>query len=601
MAMSPTRRATRIDSPSNGGSARTAGNGAPALDGLAAADARYRQLVEQIPAVTYIAEFQEDAPLLYISPQIEDLLGIPPARWLAEPELWASCLHPDDRERVLAEERRTYHAAQPFDCEFRMLGADGQVVWFWERDTIIRDDTGEPRFTQGVLVDITALKRTESERREAEEQIAYLAYHDSLTGLPNRAALTERLTTALAGGRRQSGAIALLCIDLDDFKLVNDSLGHVVGDELLRAVAARLLRVTRESDFLARQGGDEFIVLFPGLPDDGRASAAAAAERVAAAFQDPFAIAGAEFHVSASVGISLFPRDAANADELLRHADSAMYQTKRAGRNGFGLYEARGIDPLERLSLTARIRKGLAREEFELYYQPILTLADGKPLGVEALIRWRDPERGLVLPGEFIPVAEHSGLIEPIGEWVVDEICRHAARWAELGLYPRLSFNVSPRELRQRGFAAAVTQRLSRHGLQASRFTIEITESTAMRGSQPAQPLLAELHELGLGLAIDDFGAGYSSLSRLREMPVQQLKIDRSFLAELPKSAEAAAVVTAIIQLADALGMETVAEGVETEAQRRFLLENGCLLAQGFHLVRPLPFEDVTALLLEAR
>jgi diguanylate cyclase (GGDEF)-like protein/PAS domain S-box-containing protein len=686
-------------------------------------EVRYRMLVEQIPAVTYICEFSPDAPFLYLSPQVEQMLGYPASRWIADDDLWASRIHPDDRDRVLAAERRSFDRATEYEGEFRMMHADGRELWVWERDTVVRDEHGRPVCTQGLLMDLTQLKAAQLElsksearaqryldiaatmivvldadgrvslanrsacevlgyredeiagrdwvglvvperereltravfrqlicgdtdgaaeyennvvaktgderliawrntvlrdddgrvtgmlssgeditdRRRAQERVAFLAYHDPPTGLANRAMLSERLAGAVTRADLMGTAVALLCLDVDDFKLVNDSLGHAVGDELLGAVSERLLAMKRQGDVLARAGGDEFFLLIPELhAADAEAHAEAAAERVAAALSEPFSVAGVTLHVSASVGVSLFPRDAGDGDELLRHADTAMYQAKRAGRAGHALYRPEEDDPLERLSLTARLRRSLDRDELELHYQPIFSLTGhAHPVAVEALLRWNDPQTGLVAPGLFIPAAEHSGLIEPIGAWVVDELCRQGAEWAELGLEPRLSVNASPRELRRPDYADSFLASLRRHRIDPARMMVEVTESAAMDESSGPQPL-ARLHELGVGLAIDDFGEGFSSLSRLRSLPVEQIKIDRSFMREVPGSSEASAVVSAILRLANALGREVVAEGVETEEQRAFLAAEGCPLAQGYHLSRPLPAADATALLLRS-
>jgi predicted signal transduction protein with EAL and GGDEF domain len=371
-----------------------------------------------------------------------------------------------------------------------------------------------------------------------------------------------------------------------------------VGDELLTAIGKRLQDSGRHGDVLARAGGDEFFLLLPDLPEDGESAALTAAKRVAASFQEPFEIVGAELHVSVSVGVSLFPRDAADADELLRHADSAMYQAKRDARSGFALYTPSADDPLERLNLTTRLRKALKGGDLVLHYQPIFSLEDERPVGVEALIRWNDPVRGLIAPGDFIPAAEHSGLIEPIGEWVLDEVCRQSAEWGRLGLKPTVSVNASPRELRRPEYIESLGRALGRRGVEPASIIVEVTESAAMDETGAGHRMLARLQELGVGVAIDDFGEGFSSLSRLRQLPVGRLKIDRSFMREVPEDGEPTAVITAIIQLAEALGREVVAEGVENEEQRRFLLDQGCPLAQGFHLCRPLPADEVTALLL---
>lgn len=320
------------------------------------------------------------------------------------------------------------------------------------------------------------------------------------------------------------------------------------------------------------------------------------------AFEQPFEIGGAEFHVSASIGVSVYPADAPDADALLRHADHAMYLAKQFERPGYAMYEADEHDPLERLSLTARLRRAVERGELLLHYQPIYSLADGTPIGLEALVRWNDPDRdrGLVPPLDFIPVAENSGLIEPIGAWVVWEACRQLAEWRRLGLDPSVSVNASPRELRRPDFVRNIAHQLRSRELPPSRLTVEITESAAMREADAARPRLEELASLGIEVAIDDFGEGFSSLGRLRRMPVGQLKIDRSFMRDVPGDEGAAAVVTAVVGLGRALGSRVVAEGVETEKQHAFLRATGCGYAQGFHLARPMSAADATALLLRS-
>ena len=441
---------------------------------------------------------------------------------------------------------------------------------------------GQPLFT-GHLRDIT-------ERREAEQRIEHLAFHDGLTGLPNRARLEQRLAEVIDSAEPE---VALLYIDLDRFKLVNDSFGHTVGDEVLRTAARRMARVLRPGDMLARHGGDEFLLLACGLDGEAGVAAAAIAHRLLSALREPISIAGLEFQISATIGVSLHPEDAASADALLRHADAAMYAGK--GNEAVVVYSADGVDPRGRLSLTRRLTHALDRGELELHYQPIVRLDSGAFVGAEALLRWRDPERGLVMPGEFLPIVEESRLIEPIGEWVVLELCRQARAWLDSGFAPDLTFNVSLRQLYDGRFAKTVAGALHDHGVDPRRFTAEITESATMREPECVAQALEDLHGIGLKLAIDDFGAGFSSLGRLHDMPVDVLKIDRSFLRQLPNSDVAAAVVGTIVQLADALGMATVAEGVEEDAHRRMLVARGCELAQGFLFGRPMPAAQLAA------
>ena len=669
----------------------------------------YRPLLEQTPAVTYLADFREDYVLRYMSPQVEALLGFPVADWLSSAEFWVDRLHPDDRERVCAEAETSIAEARPLDVEYRMIARDGRVVWMWERTAIQRGAGGEPLAVQGVMVEITPLKEAEareagileaaldaiitmdadgrvlefnpaaerifgyqredvvgremaalmippglrdghraglaaaaagggghvigrrvtlpaqradgtefpaeltitkletgarplftgfvrdiSDRVRAEEALRHLAYHDALTGLANRAQLEDHLAKALARAERAGAAVALLYLDLDNFKLVNDSFGHAVGDEVLQAVAGRMERALRAGDVLARHGGDEFLVLLSDLDGEPRDAAETVALKLVAALRRPFAISGLEFQIDATVGISLYPDDADSADALLRHADAAMYAGK--GTGPVAVYAEGTADPRGRLSMTRRLRHALAQGELELHYQPIVTLADGAPFGAEALLRWRDPERGLVPPMEFLPVAEESGLIEPIGEWVAGALCRQARAWLDEGIEPQLAFNVSLHQLAPQRFAATLASCLRGYRLDPGRFIAEITESATMRDPARVEHALRELHELGIRLAIDDFGAGYSSLGRLQQMPVDILKIDRSFLLRLTEGESAAAVIGTIVQLAAALGMDAIAEGVETEAQRATLIARGCERGQGYLFGRPMPAPELTAL-----
>jgi diguanylate cyclase (GGDEF)-like protein/PAS domain S-box-containing protein len=421
-----------------------------------------------------------------------------------------------------------------------------------------------------------------TDRVRAEAELRRLAFFDALTGLPNRAQLDSQLRAAVTRALRRHRAVALLLVDLDNFKLVNDSLGHAAGDKLLRRVAGRLRGAAVEGVLLARTGGDEFMLLAGDLPRE-RAEAAAreAADELALRLAKPFTLSGAEFHVEASTGISLFPDDADGAEELLQHADVAMYQSKSRGRAASTVYAGVTHDPLDRLSLSRRLHRAIASGELSLHYQPIVWTASGRLHSMEALLRWEDPERGMVHPESFIPAAEEMGLIDPIGAWVIEALAAQLADWQAQGIQPRVSFNVSPRELHRPDFAADLGERLRSAGADPSRLTMELTESATLREPERIGPLLRDLRALGLQLAIDDFGAGWSSLSRLRSLPVQILKIDRSFLREIPENPEAGAIVRAVIALSDALGRTTVAEGVEQPVQQHFLAAQGCPLSQG--------------------
>jgi len=348
---------------------------------------------------------------------------------------------------------------------------------------------------------------------------------------------------------------------------------------------------------LARQSGDEFMLLLTDLSGDPGEATVAAAGGMLDTLSEPFRVGDESFHLSGSIGISIFPRDADDAATLLRHADAAMYEAKAEGRSGVMSYEQRPTASVDRLSLTTRLRHAVARGELRLHWQPIVSPADGALHAVEALVRWLDPARGLVAPAEFIPIAEETGLIEEIGAWVVDAIAHQRAAWRAQGADPRVHLNVSPRELRYSYFADRMLDRIAGHGQGLDGLTIEITETVAMRERARTEPMLRQLVEAGAQIAIDDFGSGYSSLTRLRELPVSVLKLDRTFLIDVPDRREATAVVTAVIELAAALDMAAVAEGVETEAQRAFLVDRGCPLAQGYLLGRPAPADELALLI----
>jgi diguanylate cyclase (GGDEF)-like protein/PAS domain S-box-containing protein len=478
-------------------------------------------------------------------------------------------------------------------------------------ETFVRTKTGETRkiaWRNAVLRDaegtITAVLRSGEDvtaRRKAEAQVTFLAYHDRLTGLPNRALLEEQLTRDLTRARRSGAPVALLYFDLDNFKLVNDSFGHTAGDEVLRETAIRVSELTRTGDVLARQGGDEFLLLLDcsaagaeaAGATDPRAIAQIAGDRIAAALDRPFEVHGAEFHVGASIGVALFPEHADDPETLFKCADAAMYQAKRAGGGTVAFYEPHESDARQRLSLTTRLRRAIDEGELRLHYQPIVRSADGALEALEALVRWEDPEEGLIPPGAFIPVAEETGLIDGIGAWVVEALCEQAVAWAAEGFRPRLNFNLSPRQLRRADLVSSIAARIASHRLDPGQFCAELTETALLSDARRQRSLLTELNEAGLAIAIDDFGAGHSSLGRLRDLPVQVLKVDRSFLARVPEDAGSAAIVAAVLDLGRALGMTTVVEGVEEPAQLEFLRAHGCPLVQGYLLGRPVPADRV--------
>ena len=563
------------------------------------AEAKYRALVEHIPAVVYLDPVDENSDSIYVSPQVVELLGISQDEWLADPYAWRHHVHPEDIDRAWDDYQHAYNAHEPLNHEYRMIHEDGTVHWVLEQAYPIDDEQGEPWLIQGVIFDIT-------ERKRAEEQVAFLAYHDKLTGLPNRALFEEMLESAIARANRHDLGVGVLYLDLDNFKLVNDSLGHHAGDELLKQLAERLRGCTRETDLVARQGGDEFLLLLADLErgmgsvagtEAGLLVAESVATRVHEALQEPFDLGGVEFFTSASVGVSLFPQDATDAESLLKNADSAMYQSKKAEPGGYVVYATGGNEAIERLSLTTRLRRAVEQKHWVLHWQPIVDLADGTVTGLEALIRWREPNGGIVPPGEFIPIAEELGLIEAIGDWVIDELARQHDVWKTEGIDIRLGFNLSPRQLWSGHLAEKLMQKLYSANVDPHDVVVEITESTAMADPDRTQRVLSELHAWGLTLAIDDFGTGYSSLARLKHLPVDILKIDRSFIHDVDLDSDSGRMVEAMIQLAHGLGMVPLAEGIETEGELAFLQQAGCTRGQGFLFSRPVPAEEVPALL----
>ena len=559
---------------------------------------QFRSMVEQGPAVVYIDGPDESASSVYISPQIEQLLGYTPQEFYADHDLWPKVMHPDDKARALAENARHNETGEPFSLEYRMFHKDGRVVWVHDEATMVRDARGMSRFSHGVMMDIT-------DRKRDDEAVAFHAYHDELTGLPSRSMFEELLELSLARARRHEGSVAVACVDVDDFRLVNDSLGHASGDQLLKMVADRLREATRETDLVARRGGDQFLMLIADLEretagdmDTAVVRAEAAAQRVQQAMTAPFEVGGTEVYLSVSVGLSLYPQDAEDAGGLQRNADAAMYESKKAGPAGYVVSSHGAFDSAAKLQFVTRLRKAVETQRWALHYQPVLELGSGTMTGVEALIRWIEPDGTMVPPIEFIPLAEELGLIELIGDWVVRELVYQAQAWRELGIDLEIGFNLSPRQFWQPDLSERILARIHEGSIDPARVMVEITETSAMMDPDRAQRILSQLHEGGLRIAIDDFGTGYSSLSRLREMPVSVLKIDRSFVSNVDTDGQSASIVSAFLELARGLEMTTLAEGIETEAELAFLIDHDCQLGQGFLFSRPVPPEEIIALAL---
>ncbi len=447
---------------------------------------------------------------------------------------------------------------------------------------------------------VAAAIRDMTERRASEEHIEFLAHHDALTGLPNRLVVQSRCEQAIAQAARTDSKVALLFVDLDNFKTVNDSLGHSTGDAMLRAVAARLRECARETDTISRHGGDEFLVVFAELAD--AEAAIALVERLIQQFQQPLQVEGREITTSLSLGIALYPDDGQDFVALLKKADIAMYQAKEAGRNTHRFFnEYMNVETVEHLQIRNGLRPALDRDEFTLCYQPQIDLASGSVVGAEALIRWNHPELGLVLPGRFISVAEESGLIVPMGDWVLREACRQAAAWQKAGLPPlAVAVNLSAVQFGRGGVEHSVERAVEAAGLDPAYLELELTESILIRNAESALATIQRLKRLGVKLSIDDFGTGYSSLSYLKRFAVDKLKIDQSFIRDLGADPESMAIVRAILQMAAGLGLKTIAEGVESESALKRLLFLRCDEAQGYFFAHPLAPEQFAAYLAAA-
>jgi diguanylate cyclase (GGDEF)-like protein/PAS domain S-box-containing protein len=521
-----------------------------------------------------------------------------------QPELRALMqrIHRDDKAAIAAGIVGLRRHGAPMDMTSRLVLPDGSLRYIHVNAEVVRNDGGLPVQAFGVIQDIT-------ENKTAEERIQRLASYDRLTQLPNRQHFIERVDQALAQARAACKMLAVLSLDLDQFKRINDTLGHTVGDLLLVAVTQRLRDTVRSRDAvtrigglpddtnLARLGGDEFCVL---VTDIGQfQDAAKVARRIIAALQRPLDVDGRELFVTASVGIALYPLDGDGAHMLIKNADAAMYFAKNQGRNNYQFYSKEmNSRALERLAIESKLRRSIERGEFELHYQPKLDLRTNRITGVEALVRWRHPEMGLVPPLDFIPIAEESGLIIPIGEWVLQEAARQTRAWHVEGLPPiNVAINIASPHFQQPGFLEHIAQVLKSTGLDARFLELEVTESMLMDDRTATLATLTALKAMGLKVSIDDFGTGYSSLAYLKRFPVNALKVDRSFVKDMPEADDDAAITSAIIAMAHSLRLEVIAEGVETPAQLAFLRERGCDYAQGYLISRPIPGPELVALL----
>jgi diguanylate cyclase (GGDEF)-like protein len=532
----------------------------------------------------------------YFSPEIYRLLDLEPAARVESFQMLLDRVPEEDREQVKAAFLTLLKQGGSHSLEHRIIAHDGTEHVVFQQWEAVHQGEGRARLARGTMQDIT-------ERKQIERQMRMLAYYDSLTGLPNRVLFKEQLARALRKAARESSVLAVMFLDLDRFKQINDTLGHPVGDLLLKEVGARLRQCLRpeddvgrdDPDNMARMGGDEFTVMLSGLarPED----AGKVAQRVVDELARPFSIEGHELFVSTSLGIAAFPADGSDVDALLKNADIAMYSAKERGRNNFQFY-SKDLNQraFERLALERDLHRALARNEFYLDYQPLVE-APSRVIGVEALLRWRHPERGLVSPATFIPVAEQCGLIVPIGNWVLGEACRQGKAWCDAGHTLEVSVNVSGIQFRDGSLVPAVKAALRTSGFDARLLIVEATETIVMQNVKSTMSILDELKSLGIRIALDDFGTGYSSLSYLKRFPLDTLKIDASFVRDIETSNGDNAIVSAIIAMATSLRLRTLAEGVETARQVEILVSLGCTRMQGYYFSRPVAPQTVPALL----
>ncbi|HEX5725634.1 MAG TPA: EAL domain-containing protein, partial [Longimicrobiaceae bacterium] len=559
-------------------------------EALRDSEERYRTLFEESRDAIYMSTLSGE--VIDANQAAFDLFGYAPEE-LVGGNVGDLYLHDADRQRFRDEILRTGFVR---DYELRLRCKDGTVIDALLSATLRRDRQGRPAGFQGIIHDIT-------ERKRVEEQLAYGALHDALTGLPNRALFVDRLQGAIERVRRErESAFAVLFLDLDRFKVVNDSLGHGVGDEMLVAIAHRLQAVLRAGDTVARFGGDEFVVLLDDVTS--AVEATHVAERILDTLAAPFALERHEVFTSASMGIAVSTTGQEGSEELLRNADAALSRAKALGKNRYEVFDRQmHAAAMERLRMETDLRRALERGEFTLRFQPIVALATGRVCGFEALARWEHPGRGLVLPGVFVPVAEETGLVLPLGRWVVEEACRQLGRWQDTldgGEGLTVSVNLSARQFSQPDLARHLGRTLAGCGVDPARFRLEITESVILEHAEPALSLLEELRALGVGLCMDDFGTGYSSLGYLHRLHLDQLKIDRSFVSRMHRDGRSAQLVQAILALARNLGVQVVAEGVELPEQLRALRELGCEYGQGYLFSHPLPAPAAEALVARA-
>ena len=526
---------------------------------------------------------------LYLNPAAEQVYGRTASAFYNDPELFLNIVHPDDRS-LLEEVLPELVEKGAMTLQYRIVRPDGDIRWLEDRVTVGGSSKLEPERFDGVATDIT-------DRKQHESQLSYLANHDALTDLPNRNLLDDRILQAIAQAQRGGHKFGLLLLDLDRFKNINDGYGHIFGDQLLLTVASQLNKSVRDSDTVARLGGDEFVILLSPL--ETHEEIYPVVRRLLNIFSLPFTIEGTDLYTTTSIGIAVFPEDGINTEDLLKNADIAMYRAKEMGRNGFQFFETdMSADATERLELENALRGAIEREEFVLYYQPQTEIKSNKVTSVEALIRWQHPTQGLLAPDKFLKIAEDTGLIIPIGAWVLKTACTQAKKWQDTGLSNHcISVNISAKQFWEGQLVKTVKRVLQETGISPENLELEITETVFLRDINETIRTIHELRDMGIIVSMDDFGTGYSSLTYLRLLPIEKLKIDGSFIQDMSKTGRSSILLTQIIQLAHAMNLEVVAEGVETEEEYDFLVANQCDVAQGFYLHKPISSQELEKLL----
>ncbi|WP_180994189.1 putative bifunctional diguanylate cyclase/phosphodiesterase [Bacillus sp. Marseille-P3661] len=545
---------------------------------------RYRSVVENAPQLIVIHQYQK---IVYANPTSLELFGINKVSDIIGKSI-TEFIDPSNREKLVQRIREVSedHRGNEF-IEYKVSRPDGKQLYLEMLGKII-NFKGQPA--------ILVVGKDVTSKKEYQEKIEHLAYHDHLTGLPNRFLLNRQLEETLANYKGTNNKLSLLFIDLDRFKFINDTMGHKLGDNLLIQVSERLVKNVRDGDVVARQGGDEFLVL---LKNGDSSHAQEVAERILKCFTIPFIIDGEEFYSSPSIGISTYPNDGEDADTLIKNADKAMYLAKKRGRNNFEFYLKEDESILERkLLLERELKKAIYKKQLILHYQPKVEMVTGKIYGVEALLRWQHPELGLISPAEMIPIAEESGMIIPIGEWVLRESCKQIKAWEEAGFFIKIAVNVSSLQFGESRFVETVKAVLSESQLSPERLCLEITESI-MQDIKQSSVIILELKELGVEIAVDDFGTGYSSLSVLNSLSIDTVKIDKSFVKDISSNSNTASLVKTIIEMGENLKFGLVAEGIEDKRQAEFLIQHGCIFGQGFFFSPPLPVAEIENLLIE--